>query len=103
MFIPPQTETLKREYGSLFTSISEALFKADPAHLNFEVNADEYETETETGAIIARLGSAQSAEDVQTILYDELMRTLSTVGVWTDALPSLALEIWTLWREFNRR
>jgi hypothetical protein len=101
MYIPPQTETLKREYGGLFASISEALFKADPAHLNFEINTDEYETEA--GRIIARLGSAQSAEDVHTILYDELISTLATVGVRTDVLPSLALEIWILWREFNRR
>jgi hypothetical protein len=60
MYSATKTETLKREYGGLFTSISEALFEADPAHLNFEVNTDEYETET--GAIIARLGSSQSPE-----------------------------------------
>ena len=29
-------ESLKKEYGSLFTSISEALFKADPGRVNFE-------------------------------------------------------------------
>jgi hypothetical protein len=94
MYSATKTEALKLEYGSLFTSISEALFKADPAHINFEVNTDEYESEV--AAIIPRLSSAQSAEDVQTILYDELLRTLWTVGVSTDTLPSLAAEIWTL-------
>jgi hypothetical protein len=96
-----KNEALKREYGSLFTSISEALFKADPAHINFEVNTDEYEAEA--GVIISRLSSAQSAEDVQTILYDELLRSLGTVGVSTDGIPSLATEIWTIWCEFSRR
>jgi hypothetical protein len=94
-------ETLKQEYGSLFTLISEALFKADPAHINFEVNTDEYEPEV--GPIIPRLSTAQSAEDVQTILYDELLRSFYTNGVSIDALPSLAAEVWTLWCEFNRR
>jgi hypothetical protein len=94
-------EAAKREYGSLFTSISEALFRVDPARLNFEVNTDEYDSEV--AAIIPRLSSAQSAQDVQTILYDELLRSLYTVGVSRDALPSLAVEIWTLWCESERR
>jgi hypothetical protein len=93
-------ETLKQEYGSLFSSISEALFKTDPAHLNFEINTDEYDLEV--AAIIPRLSSAQSAKDVGAILYGELLRTLWLVGVTTDALPALAAEIWTLWCEFDR-
>jgi hypothetical protein len=94
-------EAAKREYGSLFTSISEALFKADPAHINFEANTGEYDSEV--GAIIPRLKTAQSAEDVQNILWDELFRSFWTYGVSRDALPSLAAELWTLWCDFNRR
>ena len=100
MYSATKIEALKREYGTLFTSISEALFKADPAHINFEVNIDEYDLEVE--AIIPRLSSAQSAEDVQTILDDELLRSSWTHGISRDALPSLAEEVWTLWCEFNR-
>jgi hypothetical protein len=59
MDFPSKVAPLKREYGSLFTSISEALFKADPAHLNYEVNTDEYDSEVAT--IIPRLSSARSA------------------------------------------
>jgi len=92
---------LKREYGSLFTSISEALFNADPGHLNYEVNTDEYDPEVAT--IIPRLSSARSAEDVETILKEELLRWLPDIGVSTDNLASLAAEIWMLWCEFNTR
>ncbi|MGA7803512.1 hypothetical protein [Bradyrhizobium sp.] len=95
MYSATKNEALKREHGSRFASISEALFKTDPAHLNFETNPDEYESEVV--AIIRRLSSAQSAEDVQTILHEELVRTLWDVGVSIDALPSLAAEIWKLW------
>jgi len=96
-----KTEVAKREYGSLFTSISDALFRADPARLNFDVNPDEYDSEA--ARIIPRLISARSANDVQVILYDELLRTLYTVGVSIDALPPLAVEIWALWCESGRR
>ena len=92
---------LKREYGRLFTSISEALFKADPAHLNYEVNTDEYDPEVAT--IIPRLSSARSAEDVETILKEELLRWLWDVGISTDNLAPLGAEIWKLWCEFNTR
>jgi hypothetical protein len=84
MYSRRQTAALKRECGSLFTSISEALFKADPAHINSEVNTDEYEPEV--AAIIPRLSFAQSAEDVQIILYDELVRSLPTIEVSKNAL-----------------
>jgi len=72
---------LRREYGSLFTSISEALFKADPGHLNYDVNTDEYDPEVAT--IIPRLSSARSAEDVETILKEELLRWFCDIGVST--------------------
>jgi hypothetical protein len=71
MIIPTKTErdAIKREYGTLFASISAALFEADPVGINFEINPDEYEPEV--GTIIPRLGSAKSAADVQAIVYDE--------------------------------
>jgi hypothetical protein len=100
-FLSSKVAALKREYGSLFASISEALFKADPAHLNYEVNTDEYDPESAT--IIPRLSSARSAEDVETILKEELSRWFGDIGVSTDNLAPLATEIWMLWCEFNAR
>lgn len=101
MYSVSRIEVLKREYGSLFTSISEALFKADPARINFEANTGEYEPEV--GTIIPRLSSAQSAEDVQTILYEEFLRWFHGVDLSRDMLAPLAAEIWMLWCEFHRR
>jgi hypothetical protein len=65
---------------------------ADPAHLNYEVNTDEYDPEVST--IIPRLSSARSAEDVETILKEELLRHFADIGVSTDNLAPLAAEIW---------
>jgi hypothetical protein len=67
-----ERDAIKREYGTLFVSISAALFEADPVGINFDVNTDEYEPETAT--IIPRLGSAKSTQDVQAIVYDEFCR-----------------------------
>ena len=101
MDLSSKVASLKREYGSLFTSISEALFQADPAHLNYEVNTDEYDPEVAT--IIPRLSSAGSVEDAETILKEELLRWFAPIGVSTDNRAPLATEIWMLWCEFNTR
>lgn len=56
-------EQIKREYGTLFTLISNALFETNPIGINFDDNTDEYDAEAAT--IIPRLSSAKSAEDVR--------------------------------------
>ena len=50
-----ERDALKRQYDKLFSAISEVLFKADPAGINFEINTDQYEPEV--GTIILRLSS----------------------------------------------
>ena len=93
-----ERRALKRQYGELFASISEALFRADPARINFEINTDEYEPEAAT--IIARLSSAQSAEDVQAVVYEEFCRWFDPItGGPKEKYAAVATEIWTLWRQ----
>ena len=65
-------KVLKRNYGKLFDAISKVLFEQDPVGISFVDNTDEYDPET--GTIIPRLKSARSAEDVQSIVYEEFCR-----------------------------
>jgi hypothetical protein len=51
-----------------------ARLKGRPSALNYEVNTDEYNSEVAT--IIPRLRFARSAEEVETILKEELLRCL---------------------------
>jgi len=98
MIVPTKTErdAVKRQYGALFASISDALFKADPVGINFDVNTDEYELEAAT--IIPRLGSAKSAEDVQAIVYEEFCRWFDPISAGPGGkYASVSAEIWRLW------
>ena len=96
-----ERDAIKRQYGTLFASISDALFEADPIGINFDHNTDEYEPEAET--IIPRLGSAKSAEDVQTIVYEEFCRWFAPVNVGPrEKYASVSAKIWELWCAFHR-
>jgi hypothetical protein len=94
-----EKEVVKRQYGKLVASISEALFKADPAGINFETNTDEYEPEATT--IIPRLRTAQSAEDVQNIVYEEFLYWFGGTAGTKDNYAAVAAEIWVLWCAFR--
>jgi hypothetical protein len=96
-----ERKAIKRQYGTLFVSVSEALFRADPIGINFDTNTDEYEPEA--GTIIPRLRSAKSEEDVQSIVYEEFCRWFSPVSVGPrENFASLSAEIWKLWCAFHR-
>jgi len=103
MRVPTNTErdAIKRQYGTLFTSISNALFEADPVGINFDINTDEYEPET--GTIIPRLGSAKSTEDVQAIVYEEFCRWFDPITAGPrEKYASVSAEIWGLWCAFHQ-
>ena len=94
-------DALKRQYGELFNSISLVLFEADPIGINFEINTDEYEPEV--GTIIPRLSSAQSAEDVQAIIYEEFCHWFGPDAIWPrENYAAVSEKIWTLWCNFLR-
>ena len=93
-------DALKRQYGKLFAAISQALFEADPIGINFEINNDEYEPEV--GTIIPRLSSAQSAEDVQTIVYEEFCSWFDPVDTGPrKKYAAVSAKIWMLWLEYG--
>jgi hypothetical protein len=95
-----ERDALKRQYGKLFTAISQVLFEADPMGINFEINTDEYEPEV--GTIIPRLSSAQSAEDVQAIVYEEFCRWFDPVSTGPrEKYAAVSAKIWTLWLEYG--
>jgi hypothetical protein len=103
MIIPTKAErhASKREYGTLFASISAALFEADPVGINFDENTDEYEPEA--GTIIRRLASAKSAEDVQVIVYEEFCTWFGPIDAGpTEKYASVSAKIWDLWCAFHR-
>jgi hypothetical protein len=94
-----ERKAMKRRYRTLFVPISAALFKADPIGINRETNMDEYEPEA--GTIIPRLRSANSEQDVQSIVYEEFCRWFITAGP-RESYASLSAEIWKLWCAFQR-
>lgn len=103
MIVPTKTErdVIKREYGTLFASISAALFEADPVGINFDENTDEYDAET--GTIIPRLNAAKSAEDVHAIVYEEFCRWFDPVSAGPrEKYTSVSAKIWELWFAFQR-
>jgi hypothetical protein len=92
---------IKRTYGELFSAISALLFEDDPIGIDFESNTDEYEPEA--GTIIPRLHSANSAQDVENIVYEEFSRWFGA----GDAGPksryeSVSRRIWEIWCAFQK-
>jgi hypothetical protein len=96
-----ERDTIKRQYGALFASVSNALFEADPVGINFDHNTDEYDPEA--GTIIPRLGSAKSAEDVQLIVHEEFCRWFAPVTVGPrEKFAPVSTKIWSLWCAFRQ-
>ena len=96
-----ERDAIKRQYGALFSSISDALFKADPVSINFETNTDEYEPEA--GTIIPRLCSAKSAEGVQSIVHEEFCTWFDPIIAGPrDKYAFVSTEVWQLWCAFRQ-
>jgi hypothetical protein len=95
--IRAETKRLKAEYGGLFDSIAEILFRHDPICINFEVNTDEYYPEVRT--ILPRLKACHSADDVLTVMYEEFQRwfTSDLAGASED-YRRVAEEVWSVWQ-----
>ena len=98
--IKAETKRLQAEYGSLFDSVAEILFRHDPVGINFEDNTDEYYPEART--ILPRLRSCQSVEDVMTVTHEEFQSWFDsdTAGARED-YRRMAEEVWGVWQ--NRR
>ncbi len=87
---------VQRNNPELFAAVSAAMFKHDPAGINFGTNADEYECEAAT--VIPRLAGCQSSDEVLDVLAEELNRwfTQKWEGERRGALRPLADELLAL-------
>ena len=96
--IESENKRLKAEYGVLFDSVADILFRHDPVGINFEDNTDEYYPEART--ILPRLRDCHSAQDVTTVVHEEFVRwfELETAGT-IENYQLVSEEIWNRWQE----
>jgi hypothetical protein len=100
--IEAEKNRLKAEYGNLFGSIAEILFRHDPAGINFDDNTDEYEPEART--ILPRLKDCHSAGDVMTVVHEEFQRWFDPDFAGSkQKYRKIAEEIWQLWQKPQRQ
>jgi hypothetical protein len=94
--IHEERRLLRAEYGDLFDSVAELLFKADPIGINFDGNTDEYEPEA--GTILPRLKTCSSPDEVLPVVHAEFVRWFgaATAGP-PERYTDLARDIWHLW------
>ena len=96
--IREERRQLKWEYGELFEAITALLFRYDPVGINFEVNPDEYESET--GTILPRLRSCECSADVQRVVYQEFSRWFGSDNAGSaEHYAQIAEDIWRLWQD----
>ena len=87
---------------NLVDAVSQILFRADPARINFEINADEYDPEAE--AIVTGLPNAHSPEDVQVLAHETFVQWFDWLTAGDiDRYAAVASEIWNLWRSHRYR
>ena len=96
--IEMETQRLKAEYGDLFVSVADILFRHDPIGINFEDNRDEYYPEART--ILPKLRDCHSVQDVTGVVHEEFIKwfELETAGP-REKYQLLSEEIWNLWQE----
>ena len=88
-----ERERLKAEYGRLYETVSEILFRHDPAEINFVHNTDEYGPEAQT--ILPRLRMCHSVNDVITVVHEELLRWFDReTAEPKERHKEIAQEIW---------
>lgn len=87
-------ETTKVRYTGIFDEATALFLRVDPARINFEINAEEYEPEV--GTVLPRLEGAASVDDVRRILKQELDRWFGR-SYEPSRLDQLASELWPPW------
>ena len=98
--IEAEQRRLKAEYGTLFESVAEILFRHDPIVINFGDNTDEYEPEATT--ILPRLRACRSSDDVLGVVHEEFRQWFGddTAGP-REVYGAVAEEIWHRWQEWK--
>src|SRR5215212_2767978 len=96
--IEAEKRRLKAEYGGLFDSVAEILFRHDPAGINFEDNTDEYEPEART--ILPRLRNCHSADDVLAVVHEEFQRWFDPeIAGPRENYSTIANDVWAVWQK----
>ena len=96
----PSRAAVKDQYGTFFVAVSRLLFDTDPIGINYETNTDEYDPET--AAIIPRLHTANSAEDVERIVYEGFRHWFgSDVAGSRERYSAVSIRIWVAWCAYN--
>lgn len=92
---------IKEQYGVVFNTLSEILFRHDPIGINFEDNTDEYNPEA--GTILPRLETATTEEQVLQIIHEEFIQWFdaNTAGS-KENYQALAREVWEMWQRFKK-
>lgn len=87
---------------NLVGAVSQILFRADPAGINFETNTDEYDAEAE--AIVTGLPDARSPEDVKALAHKTFVQWFDAqIAGHIDRYAGVASEIWNVWRSHRYR
>jgi hypothetical protein len=96
------TKALKEKYGPLFDTVSAALFAADPMHINFRDNTDEYDLEA--GSILARLDEASTVEQATAIVHEEFCKWFTdSVAGPQEKFSVVTSQIWDAWSAAKAR
>ena len=89
---------LKRAHARLFAAVARALRESDPMDL-IAMGAPSDEYEPAVGAIIPRLASATSVDDVQNIVHEEFAQWFTSVDAGPpDRYRNAATAIWNAYQ-----
>ncbi len=95
-----ERQKVQEQYGNLFNTLSDIIFRHDPIGINFEDNTDEYDPEV--GTILPRLKNAHSEAETLIIIHEEFGRWFGEdIAGSQDKYQDLAVEIWSVWQQFN--
>jgi hypothetical protein len=95
-------DAIRNSDPALFANVSRVLFECDPIGLNFVSNTDEHESEA--GTIIPRLQTAKGVDEVEQIVYDELMKWFGPAVVRpTTNVRGCAERLWSLRASLSAR
>src|SRR5262245_35025513 len=92
--------TYKRNYARLVEAVPNAIDRADPIGLlAMGCPSDEYAPEV--GSIAPRLKGVNNADDVQSILHEEFVRSFGAAGA-RNSYKAAADDVWNALVEYRR-
>lgn len=93
--IQAENKLLRAEYGDLFDSVAEVLFRHDPIGINFTNNTGEYHPEVRT--ILPRLKTCTSTSEVMSVVHQEFQKWFgSDLAGPEEDYRKIGEEVWGL-------